>query len=105
MKLFICLPNRIRIQAVNNVGPGALSSSVKVATKPLPPAAPKLECVSVAHFWMKLKWNETASKNVEYLVQMINPYKDEYVKMIIKNALDIPNRIHSFFHSFMFISM
>ncbi|CAL8127421.1 unnamed protein product [Orchesella dallaii] len=69
---------KIRIQAVNNVGPGALSSSVKVATKPLPPPAPKLECVSVAHFWMKLKWSDAASKNVEYLVQMINPYKDEF---------------------------
>lgn len=74
---FETLNCRIRIQAVNNVGPGALSSTVKVATKPLPPPAPKLECTSVAHFWMKLKWSEIASKNVEYLVQMINPYKDE----------------------------
>jgi hypothetical protein len=69
---------KIRVQAVNGVGPGPFSSSLKVSTKPLAPLPPKLECVAVAHFWMKLKWSEISSKNIEYLVQMINPYKDEF---------------------------
>jgi len=74
----VCLNGfRIRVQAVNSVGPGAFSSSVKVGTKPLPPLPPRLECVSTAHFWMKLRWVETG-KTVDYLVQMINPYKDEF---------------------------
>lgn len=70
--------HKIRVQAVNSVGPGPFSSPLKVWTKPLAPPPPKLECVSVAPFWMKLKWTEISSKNIEYLVQMINPYKDEF---------------------------
>ncbi|CAG7731816.1 unnamed protein product [Allacma fusca] len=69
---------KIRVQAVNGVGPGPYSSVIKISTKPLPPQPPKLECVSTAHFWMKLKWNETSSKNIEYLIQMISPYQDEF---------------------------
>ncbi|XP_035704090.1 fibronectin type-III domain-containing protein 3A isoform X3 [Folsomia candida] len=70
--------HKIRIQAVNSVGPGPFSSTLKVWTKPLAPPPPKLECVCVAPNWMKLKWTEISSKNIEYLVQMINPYKDEF---------------------------
>jgi len=70
---------RIRVQAVNSVGPGPFSSILKISTKPLPPQPPKLELVSSAHFWMKLKWStETSLKNIEYIVQMINPYQDEF---------------------------
>ena len=77
-KLIVHLKFRIRVQAVNGIGPGPFSAAVKVLTKSLPPQPPRLELVSSAHSWMKLKWTETSHKNIEYIVQMINPYHDEY---------------------------
>ncbi|CAF1539479.1 unnamed protein product [Adineta ricciae] len=48
---------RIRIRAVNNIGQGPYSSTVKCQTKCLPPDAPQLECAVATYNSLKLKWN------------------------------------------------
>ncbi|CAF4625933.1 unnamed protein product, partial [Rotaria sp. Silwood2] len=48
---------RIRIRAVNSIGQGPYSSTVKCHTKCLPPDAPQLECVTATYNSIKLKWN------------------------------------------------
>lgn len=55
---------KIKIQAVNSVAPGQYSSTTRVWTLQLPPAAPRLECIGVGHNYLKLKWGE--GKNVDY---------------------------------------
>lgn len=56
---------RFKIQAVNDHGAGPFSSVLRATTKPLPPKAPKLECINVGHNFLKLKWGE--GKNVEFV--------------------------------------
>ena len=46
----------IRVQAINAKGRGPLSAPLKLATKPLPPGPPRLECLNVSHNTLKLKW-------------------------------------------------
>ncbi|CAF3170217.1 unnamed protein product [Rotaria socialis] len=48
---------KIRIRAVNTIGPGPFSSTVKCQTKSLPPDPPRLECIAVTCNSIKLKWN------------------------------------------------
>uniref|UniRef100_A0A4W3H2U3 Fibronectin type-III domain-containing protein 3A n=1 Tax=Callorhinchus milii TaxID=7868 RepID=A0A4W3H2U3_CALMI len=66
---------RIRIQAINSIGPGTFSHSIKAKTKPLPPEPPRLECVAFSHQTLKLKWGEgtakaLASDVMQYVLQM-----------------------------------
>ncbi|OCT67664.1 fibronectin type III domain containing 3C L homeolog isoform X1 [Xenopus laevis] len=53
---------RIRIQAINGLGAGPFSSSIKAKTKPPPPNPPHLECVVFSHQSLKLKWGDGSSK-------------------------------------------
>ncbi|XP_066571394.1 fibronectin type-III domain-containing protein 3A [Amia ocellicauda] len=53
---------RIRVQAVNSVGAGPFSSSLKAQTRPLPPAPPTLECSVSGPQSLKLKWGEGLSR-------------------------------------------
>uniref|UniRef100_A0A8C3JXS7 Fibronectin type-III domain-containing protein n=1 Tax=Calidris pygmaea TaxID=425635 RepID=A0A8C3JXS7_9CHAR len=53
---------RIRIQAVNSLGVGPFSHSIKAKTKPLPPDPPHLECVVFSYQSLKLKWGEGPSR-------------------------------------------
>ena len=46
----------VRVQAVNRVGRGGFSPVLRLATRPLPPAPPRLECLSASHNTLKLKW-------------------------------------------------
>lgn len=55
---------KVKIQAVNAIGCGSLSSTLRVTTLRLPPAPPKLECIATAHNYLKLKWGE--GKNADY---------------------------------------
>jgi len=61
-------PRRVRVQAVNAIGIGAFSSSVKAVTLPLPPAPPILECTGATWNTVKLRWTE--SKADHYTVKM-----------------------------------
>ncbi|XP_063793590.1 fibronectin type-III domain-containing protein 3A-like isoform X1 [Pseudophryne corroboree] len=53
---------RIRIQAINSLGTGPFSPSIKAKTKPPPPNPPHLECVVFSHQSLKLKWGDGSSK-------------------------------------------
>lgn len=66
---------RIRIQALNSLGAGPFSHTIKLKTKPLPPDPPRLECVAFNHQNLKLKWGEGTPKTlatdaVQYHLQM-----------------------------------
>nr|XP_020759690.1 fibronectin type-III domain-containing protein 3A isoform X1 [Odocoileus virginianus texanus]XP_020759691.1 fibronectin type-III domain-containing protein 3A isoform X1 [Odocoileus virginianus texanus]XP_020759692.1 fibronectin type-III domain-containing protein 3A isoform X1 [Odocoileus virginianus texanus]XP_020759693.1 fibronectin type-III domain-containing protein 3A isoform X1 [Odocoileus virginianus texanus]XP_020759694.1 fibronectin type-III domain-containing protein 3A isoform X1 [Od len=66
---------RIRIQALNSLGAGPFSHTIKLKTKPLPPDPPRLECVAFSHQNLKLKWGEGTPKtlstdSVQYHLQM-----------------------------------
>lgn len=70
---------RFKIQAVNEHGAGPFSSVLRATTKPLPPKAPKLECITVGHNSFKLKWGE--GKNAEFVrfyVEMYNVRAREF---------------------------
>ncbi|XP_018325859.1 fibronectin type-III domain-containing protein 3A isoform X2 [Agrilus planipennis] len=70
---------KIKVQAVNGVGVGSLSSSLRVTTAPLPPAAPKLECIGTGHNYLKLKWGEGKNHNfTQYCVEMENSRTKEF---------------------------
>ncbi|XP_010127904.1 PREDICTED: fibronectin type-III domain-containing protein 3a-like [Chlamydotis macqueenii] len=53
---------RVRIQAINSLGVGPFSHSIKAKTKPLPPDPPHLECVVFSYQSLKLKWGEGPSR-------------------------------------------
>uniref|UniRef100_UPI00398E58DB fibronectin type-III domain-containing protein 3A-like n=1 Tax=Pristiophorus japonicus TaxID=55135 RepID=UPI00398E58DB len=66
---------RIRVQAVNSIGAGPYSHSVKAKTKPLPPEPPHLECAVFSYQSLKLKWGEGPNKalttgSTQYTLQM-----------------------------------
>ncbi|XP_078403415.1 fibronectin type-III domain-containing protein 3A-like isoform X1 [Cetorhinus maximus] len=66
---------RIRVQAVNSIGAGPFSHSIKAKTKPLPPEPPHLECAVVSYQSLKLKWGDGPNKTLttgstQYTLQM-----------------------------------
>ncbi|XP_064157758.1 fibronectin type-III domain-containing protein 3A isoform X2 [Anguilla rostrata] len=66
---------RIRIQALNSLGAGPFSHTLKLKTKPLPPQPPRLECTVFSHQTLRLKWGEgpakaTPSDSLQYHLQM-----------------------------------
>jgi hypothetical protein len=70
--------NRLRVQAVNNVGPGPFSPILRVMTQSLPPAPPKLECAGVGHNYLKLKWGDGKNPNfTQYTVESDNTWTKE----------------------------
>lgn len=70
---------RLRVQAVNNVGPGPFSPILRAATSPLPPTPPRLECAGVGHNYLKLKWGD--GKNLsftQYTLECDNNWSKEF---------------------------
>ncbi|XP_048400439.1 fibronectin type-III domain-containing protein 3A-like isoform X1 [Stegostoma tigrinum] len=66
---------RIRVQAVNSIGAGPFSHSIKAKTKPLPPEPPHLECAVFSYQSLKLKWGDGPNKalttnSTQYTLQM-----------------------------------
>lgn len=66
---------RIRVQALNSLGAGPFSHTVKLKTKPLPPDPPRLECAVYSHQNLKLKWGDgairaVAADSIQYHLQM-----------------------------------
>ena len=63
----------IRVQAENAKGKGQFSSFLKVSTQPLPPAPPKLECLTVSHNQLKLRWGDSKiSLGTHYILETEN---------------------------------
>lgn len=72
---FFFFPNaRVRIQALNSLGAGPFSHTIKLKTKPLPPDPPRLECAAYSSQTLKLKWGEGTAKaltdSIQYHLQM-----------------------------------
>ncbi|PSN41619.1 hypothetical protein C0J52_17774, partial [Blattella germanica] len=69
----------LRVQAVNNVGPGSFSPVLRAATAPLPPAPPKIECAGVGHNYLKLKWGDGKNPNfTQYALECDNTWTKEF---------------------------
>lgn len=61
---------KVRVQAVNGVGSGPLSSpALRTSTRALPPAAPSLECLGATHSSLRLRWGDQAEKSLRDFVQ------------------------------------
>ncbi|KRT80542.1 Fibronectin domain-containing protein [Oryctes borbonicus] len=70
---------KIKVQAVSEVGTGPFSSSLKINTARLPPAAPHLECIGVGHNHLKLKWGEGKNQDyTTYCLEMENSRTHEF---------------------------
>ncbi|EEC04639.1 factor for adipocyte differentiation, putative [Ixodes scapularis] len=61
---------KVRVQAVNGVGSGPLSSpALRTSTRALPPPAPSLECLGATHSSLRLRWGDQAEKSLRDFVQ------------------------------------
>lgn len=66
----------VRVQAHNSLGPGPVSPILKVRTKALPPAPPKLDCINFNHNSIKLKWGDVKdSIAANYILENENTRK------------------------------
>ncbi|XP_077516049.1 fibronectin type-III domain-containing protein 3A-like isoform X2 [Amblyomma americanum] len=64
---------RVRVQAVNAVGAGPLSSpALRTSTQALPPPAPTLDCLSAGHNSLRLRWidHQAARDVLHYTLDM-----------------------------------
>lgn len=70
---------KIKVKAVNSIGAGAYSPMLKACTLPLPPPAPKLDCIGAGHNYLKLKWGDGKNSNfTQYCVEMENNRTKEF---------------------------
>ncbi|XP_042879539.1 fibronectin type-III domain-containing protein 3A-like isoform X2 [Penaeus japonicus] len=65
---------KVRIQAINSVGPGGLSTVHKVTTRPHPPTPPTIELVRASYNSLRLKWGDGRNSDLlVYSLQMEFP--------------------------------
>lgn len=78
--LFVqCAICRVRVQAANAIGVGPYSTAFKFSTRPLPPDAPRLECVQANHNSLKLRWADGKNLDfIHYSVEMQEDGSDKY---------------------------
>lgn len=70
---------KVRIQAVNEIGTGNYSPTLKFETLPPPPPPPVLQCVQQGHNFLKLKWGDGKNPDfTQYIVEMQSPRRKEY---------------------------
>uniref|UniRef100_A0A0P5L944 Fibronectin type III domain-containing protein 3B n=1 Tax=Daphnia magna TaxID=35525 RepID=A0A0P5L944_9CRUS len=70
---------RVRVQAANAIGVGPYSTAFKFSTRPLPPDAPRLECVQANHNSLKLRWADGKNLDfIHYSVEMQEDGSDKY---------------------------
>lgn len=71
--------HRIRVQAVNSIGVGPFSTPFKFSTLPLPPDAPRLECIQSNHNSLKLRWGDGKNLDlINYFVEMQEEGSEKY---------------------------
>ncbi|KAG8187970.1 hypothetical protein JTE90_025738 [Oedothorax gibbosus] len=71
---------KIRIQAINSVGPGPFSSPLKLVTRGLPPLPPILECCSSSHNTLRMKWGDTKNLDMKtYTLELETPQTKKFI--------------------------
>ncbi|XP_037976773.2 fibronectin type-III domain-containing protein 3a isoform X1 [Plutella xylostella] len=70
---------RVRVCAVSELGAGAWSEPARCATRPPPPAPPRLACLQRAHNYVKLRWGEgEAGAGTQYRLELRAPPSRDY---------------------------
>lgn len=77
---------KVRVQAVNSIGGGAFTTTCKVVTKPLPPKAPKLECIQFGYNSLKLKWGGDGVLAKTSSTTNLVDFQRFFVDMKLKNS-------------------
>ncbi|XP_045511632.1 fibronectin type-III domain-containing protein 3a-like [Colias croceus] len=62
----------VRVAALNELGLGEWSEEARAATRPRPPAPPRLRCAQAAHNYLRLEWS-CAAEGAQYCVEMRAP--------------------------------
>ena len=63
----------VRVAGENSVGRGGSSGPLRVSTRPLPPAPPRLECLTANHNQLKLRWGDSKVQlGTNYVLEMEN---------------------------------
>lgn len=76
---------KVKVQAVNNIGAGAFTQSHKLTTKPLPPKAPRLECIQYGYNSLRLKWGSDGATATSKSANLMDFQRFE-VEMKIKSS-------------------
>ena len=68
--------SRIRIQAINGIGEGPFSDPILVTTLKSPPEPPELECTTISHNTLRLRWEDIKDDDqVSFTVEMSSKSK------------------------------
>ncbi|XP_054724127.1 fibronectin type III domain-containing protein 3B-like [Uloborus diversus] len=71
---------KLRIQAINSVGPGPFSSSIKIVTRGLPPLPPILECCGYSYNSLRLKWGDGKNLDMKtYTLELENKQANKFM--------------------------
>jgi len=82
---------RIRVRAINSMGQGPFSSTVKCQTKSLPPDVPLLECVVATSNSIKLKWT-----NVNHSSPSLHHTTEQTMARLILYNVEMQNKDGNF---------
>ncbi|XP_015927182.1 fibronectin type-III domain-containing protein 3A [Parasteatoda tepidariorum] len=71
---------KVRVQAINSVGPGPFSSPMKIVTRGLPPLPPLLECSGCSHNSLRLKWGDGKNLDLKnYTLELESPQSKRFI--------------------------
>lgn len=82
---------KVKVQAVNNIGAGGFTQSHKLTTKPLPPKAPRLECIQYGYNSLKLKWGSDGLAASSKSANLIDFQRFEVDMKIKSSSKDFQN--------------
>lgn len=97
---------KVKVQAVNSIGAGPFTQSYKIVTKPLPPKAPRLECIQYGYNSLKLKWGSdgTSTSNFQrfYLDMKIKSSSKDFQNVYTgtRNSIKVQKLIESTLYAF-----
>lgn len=82
---------KVKVQAVNTIGAGAFTQSHKITTKPLPPKAPRLECIQYGYNSLRLKWGSDGAPTTSKSANLMDFQKFEVETKIKSSSKDFQN--------------